>query len=250
MVCSASGTLAPLHRHPHRTPHPRHPVRTCPHPSEIPPHFVHVPLGRGQADPLHTLAGHVLEPLQAERQMRAALGGHECVDLVDDQGVDGLQAISCVRGEQQEQRFGRRDQDVCRLALEPGAIGRRGVAGADGDRRRMETIPPGQRHVRDPGQRGAKVPLDVDGERFQRRNVDDATATQSIRHGLEHQTIQAPQEGRQRLPGPRRGEDERRFPSADGRPPVPLGAGRPFERRLKPRTTAGWNAGRGPDVMT
>ena len=75
------------------------------------------------------------EPLERQREVRAALGRHERVDLVDDDRVDDAQRVARVRGQEQVQRFGRRDQDVGRLALKPRALGWRRVAGADGDRR-------------------------------------------------------------------------------------------------------------------
>ena len=45
-------------------------------------------LGGGQADPLHVVLGEVLEALQRERQVRAALGARHGVDLVDDAPLD------------------------------------------------------------------------------------------------------------------------------------------------------------------
>ena len=62
------------------------------------------------------------EPLERQRQVRAALGRHERVDLVDDDRVDGAQRLARVRREQQVERLRRRDQDVGRLALEAGAF--------------------------------------------------------------------------------------------------------------------------------
>ena len=82
------------------------------------------------------------QPLERQRQVRAALGRDQRMDLVDDDGVDRAQRLARVRGQQQVERFRRRDQDVGRLALEPGALARRRVAGADRDRRRRGTRRP------------------------------------------------------------------------------------------------------------
>ena len=80
-----------------------------------------------------------LQPLQRQRQVGAALGRDERVDLVDDHRVDRAQRLAGVRGQQQVQRLGRGDQDVGRLALEARALGGGRVAGADRDRRRRGT---------------------------------------------------------------------------------------------------------------
>ena len=113
-------------------------------PPEKPRHLVQRPLRRRQADPLHP-RGQLLEPFERQRQVGAALGRHQRVDLVDDHRVDRAQRFARVRGQQQIERLGRGDQDVGRLALEAGALGRRRVAGADGNRRdvvRRRRAPP------------------------------------------------------------------------------------------------------------
>ena len=84
-----------------------------------------------------------LEALERQRQVRAALGRHQRVDLVDDHGDRGAQRLARVRGEQQVQRLGRRDEDVGRLRGEARALGRRRVAGADRDGWASEPARPG-----------------------------------------------------------------------------------------------------------
>lgn len=54
--------------------------------------------------------------------MRAALGGDQGMNFVDDDRVDGAQGLSGLRCEEQEQRFGRGDEDVGRVAAEKGAF--------------------------------------------------------------------------------------------------------------------------------
>ena len=120
--------------------------------------------------------GERLEPLERQREVRAALGRDERVDLVDDHGVDRAQRLARVRGEQQVERLGRRDQDVGRLALEPRALGGRRVAGADGDRGHVKRRRRGARPVGDAGERRAQVALDVDRQRLERRDVEDAAS--------------------------------------------------------------------------
>ncbi len=52
-------------------------------------------LGRREADPLRRLRRERLEPLDREREMRAALGARDRVHLVEDQRVDAPQQLSC-----------------------------------------------------------------------------------------------------------------------------------------------------------
>ena len=97
------------------------------------------------------------------------------VHLVDDHRLDAAQRLARLRGEHQEERLGRRDQDVRRLLDELAALLLRRVAGADADAQlRAEA-----------GERPAQVPLDVVVERLQRRDVEhpQAAARASSRAG-------------------------------------------------------------------
>ena len=123
-------------------------------------------LRRREADPLRRLRRERLEPLDREREMGAALRAGDRVHLVEDQRVDAAQQLACARGEQQEERLGRGDQDVRRLAEHRRALLLRGVARADGD---AELRP-------EAGERAAQVPLDVVVERLERRDVEQAEA--------------------------------------------------------------------------
>ena len=136
-------------------------------------------LRRREADPLRRLLAQRRQPLQRERQVRAALVRHERVDLVDDDRLDAAQRLARVRRQHQVERLRRGDEDVGRLAKKPGAFLLRRVAGADGDLRHRERIAALGGQVGDPGQRRAQVALDVDGQRLQRRDVDDAAALAS-----------------------------------------------------------------------
>ena len=90
-------------------------------------------LGGRQADPLHGPARLALEPLERERQVGAALGLRDRVDLVDDHPLRVAQELARARGEHQVERLGRRDQDVRRLAEHRRALLLRRVAGPDRD---------------------------------------------------------------------------------------------------------------------
>ena len=78
-------------------------------------------------------AGGVLEPLERQRQVRAALGLRDRVDLVDDHPLGVAEDLARPRGQHQVERLGRRDQHVGRLAQHLRALALRRVAGADGD---------------------------------------------------------------------------------------------------------------------
>ncbi len=121
-----------------------------------------------QPDPLRGPLEQVVEALEGEGQVGAALGAGDRVHLVDDDRLDTAQRLAGLRGEQQEQRLRRGDEDVGRRAQEPAALVGRGVAGPDADGEvRLGQAEPG-RGVPDAGQRGAQVALDVDGERLHR----------------------------------------------------------------------------------
>ena len=124
------------------------------------------PLRRGEADALDRLADEPVEPLEAKREMRAALRAGDGVHLVDDHRLDPAQRLARLRGEQQEERLRGRDQDVRRLAQHRGALLLRRVAGADADAQLRAQA----------GERAAQVALDVVVERLQRRDVEQAQA--------------------------------------------------------------------------
>ena len=172
----------------------------------------------GESDALEFAAAEGFEALQRERQVRAALGGDEGVDFVDDDGFDGAQHFARVGGEQEVERFGRGDQDIGRVAREAGAFGGGGVAGADGDGGLVEGDAGGARGLRDADQRATQVAFDVDGQRFDGRDVEDAAALVARRDGREHEAIDAPQEGGEGFAGAGRRKDEGGFAARDGGP--------------------------------
>jgi hypothetical protein len=92
----------------------------------------------GEADPLRRLLAMAREPFERQREVRAAFGRHERVDLVNDHRLDTAQRFARVRGQHQIQRFRRRDEDVGRFAQELRPLAARRVACADGDARQHE----------------------------------------------------------------------------------------------------------------
>ena len=176
-----------------------------------------------------------LEPLQRECQVRAALRGHERVDLVHNHGADRSQRLSRLRREHQEQRLGRRDRGCpagSRWNRVRSPAGVSPVRTADGGHDERLAAPPAP--IRDSGDGGAQVALDVHGERLQGRDVEHATPGARIRDRREHEPIDRPEEGRQRLAAPGRREDERALATRDCGPAARLRGGRRIERRREP----------------
>ena len=165
------------------------------------------------------------EPLDAERQVRAALRPGDGVHLVQDQRLDRAEDLAPARGEQQEERLGRGDQDVRRLAEHLSALLLRRVAGADGD---------GQLAA-EPGERPAQVALDVVVQRLQRRDVEQA---QALARALV-QPVDPVEEGGERLARAGRRLDQRVLAARDRGPAELLGGRRRCERALEPRSRRG-----------
>ena len=74
---------------------------------QIAGHLAEGPLGRRQADALDPAAtaadAQGVEPREAQGQVRAALGGDEGVDLIDDHRFDGPERLPRLAREQQPQ---------------------------------------------------------------------------------------------------------------------------------------------------
>ncbi len=121
-----------------------------------------------KTDALHAPFRDRFQPFQREGQVRPALGGHDCVDLVDDDGVDPAQAGGGIGGQQQVQGFRRGDEDLCRVPAEEAAFFLRCVASTDTDRRLVKGHASLPRHVGDAGERRTQVAFHIHGECFER----------------------------------------------------------------------------------
>ena len=85
--------------------------------AEKPGGQVHWPYRRREADPLRIPAVRQLrEPLERQRQVCAALGCGHRMNLVDDHRFDRAQVGRRLRAQDQEQRLGRRHEDLAGLA--------------------------------------------------------------------------------------------------------------------------------------
>ena len=113
-------------------------------------------------------------------------------------------------------------------------LGRR-VAGAHGDGGRRERRAEALGRERDAGERRAQVLLDVDGERAQRRDVEDAAPLALGRHRRVAEAVDRREERGERLAGAGGREEEGVVAGRDGRPALLLGAGGRGEAGLEPR---------------
>ena len=171
--------------------------------------------------------------------MRAALGWHQGVDLVDDDDINRSQCFAGVRREQQVERFRSCNQDVGRLALKARALGGRRVARPDGDDGNVVPVSACNGAVCDSGKRGAQVALDVNGQRLERRDVEDTAPRGWWWRRFEEQPVETPQERRERLAAARRRQNQRRVAARDRRPALDLRRCRCVERRAEPLRDCG-----------
>ncbi len=85
--------------------------------AQIARHLVQRADRRRQADALDRLRGQLLQAFQAQRQVYAALGAGQGVNLVDDDRLHRAEHLAGARaGQQDVERLGRGDEDVGRLA--------------------------------------------------------------------------------------------------------------------------------------
>ena len=172
------------------------------------------------ADPLHRPLDQLLQPLDADRHVGAALRACNRVHLVDDQRLDRAQHVARLRGQHQVERLRRRDQDVGRLLEDLAPFLLRRVARAHRDA-----------HLRlQPGERAAQVPLDVVVERLQRRDVEHPQPLARRRA----QPVERVEERGQGLARAGRRLDEHVRAARDRRPALDLRRRRRVEGALEP----------------
>ena len=205
-------------------------------PAEEPGDLVDRAHGRGQPDPLGRPLEQLVEALQRQREVGAALGAGDRVHLVDDHALDPAQGLARLAGEHQEQRLGRGDQNVRRRGRHPPPVGRRGVAGADADGEVGDRVAEPLGGVPDAGQRRPQVALDVDGQRLERGDVEHPAAGLLVRRRLlARELVQRPQERREGLAGPGGRHDEGVAPGGHRPPGTLLGRRRRGEGGPEPR---------------
>ena len=127
---------------------------------------------RREADTEWRPPGDGSEPLEREREMRAALVAGKGVDLVDNDGLDVRERRPGPRGGQvQVQRFGGGDKQVRGPADHRLPLGRGGITGPNGDRDGCRFVAELARHLGDLGEGLLEVGVDVDRQRLQRAQI-------------------------------------------------------------------------------
>src|SRR5271170_5263323 len=186
-----------------------------------------------------------LEALERERQMRAALVAGERMEFVDDDVADGGEFFAELRrGQQDEQGFGRRHENMRRPPEHRSALAGGGISGAQAgaDSRKIEARLGAD--VAHAVQRLLEIEADVVGQRLQRRNVKHRYfVAEIVARRIEHQAVDRPHEGCERLAaaGRRAQQNVEAFgvSGADYRPSEVLRARRRSEAPLEPGADRG-----------
>ena len=196
-------------------------------------------LRRRQADALQPPAAQRVEPLQRQREMRAALVRRDRVDLVDDDGLRGRQhAAARIRS-----RAGCRAIPASSrgCAAAGGACGRarptacRRCAPSCGSRLRAGPAPAMPRGCRRAG--ASRFLLDVVRQRLQRRDIDDLRLVRQrrdLRCPWRTSASIAARNAASVLPGAGRRRDQHMPPVLDRRPGFLLRRGRRAEAAGEP----------------
>ena len=165
----------------------------------------------GQTDPEHPGSSHLLEPLEAEREVRTAPRADHGVDFVDDHGADRPQHLPAALGRQQQvERLRRRDQNVGRRAQHCRALRLRRIARPDGCGYTRRVDPHLFREALETLARFGQILVNVRAQRLQGRHVDDAYLVRQGRaEPFLKKVVERRQKRRERLPRTGRRRDER-----------------------------------------
>jgi len=115
------------------------------------------------------------------------------VNFVDDYGFDEAEQFAGLRGEHQVERFGSGDENVGGMTEEAGAFSGRSVASANRNGRLVKREAEALRGLGDSDERCAEIAFNIDGEGFDRGDVDDAAALGFGRSGSKHEAIDGPE---------------------------------------------------------
>src|SRR6266545_1328218 len=191
---------------------------------------------RRQADPLRRPRQQFVQPLEADGEVRAALGADHRVHLVDDHRLDLAERLPRLRGEQEEERLRRGDEDVGRLDRETAtSVGWR-VAGPHVDRKLRQRLSEPGSHRPQAGQWRPQVPLDVGGQRLQRGYIEDPQPSLRVDRRGVGEVVDGLEERRQRLPGAGGSHHQGVAATRDRLPRADLRRGRGGKGVLEPRS--------------
>src|SRR5690348_16239374 len=105
--------------------------------------------------------------------MGAALSAYHRMDLIDDDRIDRAERVASLARENEVERLRRRNEDVRRIAVERGSVTSGRVAGPDENFRLVDVGAHPLGVAGDAYQWGPKVFLDVYGQCFEGRDVED-----------------------------------------------------------------------------
>ncbi len=193
-------------------------------------------LRRRESDAQQPVAAEGGEALERQGEVRAALVRREGMDLVDDDRAGRRQHLAAgLRAQEDVERFRRRHHDVRRPAMHARTLRRAGVAGSDP----RADLDVGQAAATEFGpdarERRLEIAMDVVGQRFERRNIDDlGRFGERSFEALAYQVVERGKEGRQRFAGAGRGRDQGVAAGLDRGPGAGLGGGRAAESLCEP----------------
>ena len=128
----------------------------------------------GKANSRGAGSGERVEPLERERQMRAALVVRHGVNLIDDHGLHRAQNLAALARRQQDvERFRSRHQNMRRPAEHRLALMHVRIAGAHGGANFRHQVTALLRQRNDLAKGYIEILLDVVAERLQRRDVEN-----------------------------------------------------------------------------
>jgi hypothetical protein len=185
------------------------------------------------------------EPLQRERQVRSALRASDGVDLVDDDGTRGRKHFPARRGAEQDvERLGRRHHDVRRRARHSHPLGCGRIARSH-PRADLHVRQPERTQLRaDARERRREVPIDVVGERLQRRDVDDLRLILQLAcEPFANEAVDGREKGGEGLAGPGGCSNEHVPVGANRRPGLRLCRRGRFKGAAKPVRDGGMKRG-------
>jgi hypothetical protein len=183
----------------------------------------------GRVERAGVAPAHVFEPLERERQVRAAARFEHRVDFVDDHHPSSPQHLARLFRRQQEvERFRRGHENVRRGAQHRRALGLRRVAAAHRGGDTHRPIPHVLAEGADFPARLREVLVDVGGQRFQRRHVDhaDFIGQRPALEAFAEKLVDRGQEGREGLSRPGRRRDQGVLAAPYRTPAFELGIGR------------------------
>ena len=182
-----------------------------PRADEEPRHLLDRLLRRRHADPQRRVVAERCQPLQRQRQMRAALVAGQRMDLVHNHRLHRLQHLAPACGRQQDiERLRCGDENMRRLLAHLRALPRRCVAGAHRRRDVGERLAALQQRRVDRLQRLLEILVDIVRQRLQRRHIEHPRLVrQRPPPRCPNQPIDRRQKRRQRFARTRRRRDQR-----------------------------------------